>query len=148
MEPWSLWRRSWKKTAEEFKAKQIAEEEARAAAEEVLSPREVARLGEESRRLGGYFSRRGEKREAMSLEEREVAVAGREAMLDEKQAEVEARNIEQSALDARGKEVSEKEAEAAGLVFAACKEDWLLKSAPVVHVWTDCMESRQTYEKR
>ena len=40
------------------------------------------------------------------------------------------------------------EAEAAGLVFAACKEDWLLKSAPVVHVWTDCMELRQTYEKR
>lgn len=95
--------------AEEKVARTKADERA------VTLSQEVARVNEEVKRLQGYLGSRSsdaaEKRAAgMTLEEREAAVLGRERLLDERQAAIDASRVAKEALDEQSRELAAREA--------------------------------------
>ena len=93
--------------AEERAARTKAEERA------VTLSQELARASEEAKRLQGYLGKSSgaaDKRAAgMSLEEREAAVLGRERLLDERQAAIDASRIAKAALDEQARELAARE---------------------------------------
>ena len=90
---------------------------------------ELARSSEEAKRLQGYFNRRGEKRASMTLEEREVGVLGREALLDEKQTELEGKQIAQATLDQQERGLALREKDLKSLTASLADEAAELENA-------------------
>lgn len=114
----------------------VQEQTARAKADNkaVTLSQELARVNEEAKRLQGYLSSKpssavDKRYSGMTLEEREAALVGRERLLDERQARVDASHVAQEALDKQSRELKARETALAAQAARIADEQAELENA-------------------